>query len=144
MIVEHLGKAYGSHVIFSDFSFIIRKKERLAITGRNGTGKSTLLRLLANQDSSFEGIIRDGAGVRKGYYAQESEKTLDPDNTVLGEVEGIADTADIPRLRNLLGSFLFQGDDVTKPVRVLSGGEKSRLALLKILLHQILIYQELP
>lgn len=135
MIVEHLGKAYGSHVIFSDFSFIIRKKERLAITGRNGTGKSTLLRLLANQDSSFEGIIRDGAGVRKGYYAQESEKTLDPDNTVLGEVEGIADTADIPRLRNLLGSFLFQGDDVTKPVRVLSGGEKSRLALLKILLH---------
>lgn len=135
MIVEHLGKAYGSHVIFSDFSFIIRKKERLAITGRNGTGKSTLLRLLANQDSSFDGIIRDGAGVRKGYYAQESEKTLDPDNTVLGEVEGIADTADIPRLRNLLGSFLFQGDDVTKPVRVLSGGEKSRLALLKILLH---------
>lgn len=135
MIVEHLGKAYGSHVIFSDFSFIIRKKERLAITGRNGTGKSTLLRLLANQDSSFEGIIRDGAGVRKGYYAQESEKTLDPDNTVLGEIEGIADTADIPRLRNLLGSFLFQGDDVTKPVRVLSGGEKSRLALLKILLH---------
>ena len=135
MIAEHLCKAYGSHVIFSDFSFIIKKKERLAITGRNGTGKSTLLRLLANQDSSFEGIIRDGAGVRKGYYAQESEKTLDPDNTVLGEVEGIADTADIPRLRNLLGSFLFQGDDVTKPVRVLSGGEKSRLALLKILLH---------
>lgn len=135
MIAEHLGKAYGDHVIFRDLSFVVRKGERLAIAGRNGTGKSTLLRIMAHQDASYTGLIRDGAGVRIGYYAQESEKTLDECNSVLEEVESVADTRDIPRLRNLLGSFLFQGDDVMKKVQVLSGGEKSRLALLKILLH---------
>ena len=135
MIAEHLGKAYGEHVIFRDLSFVVRKGERLAIAGRNGTGKSTLLRIMAHQDSSHDGLLRDGAGVRIGYYAQESEKTLDGGNTVLEEVESVADTRDIPRLRNLLGSFLFQGDDVHKSVSVLSGGEKSRLALLKILLQ---------
>ena len=135
MIAEHLGKAYGDHVIFRDLSFVVRKGERLAIAGRNGTGKSTLLRIMAHQDASYTGLIRDGAGVRIGYYAQESEKTLEECNSVLEEVESVADTRDIPRLRNLLGSFLFQGDDVMKKVKVLSGGEKSRLALLKILLH---------
>ena len=135
MIAEHLGKAYGDHVIFRDLSFVVRKGERLAIAGRNGTGKSTLLRIMAHQDASYTGLIRDGAGVRIGYYAQESEKTLEECNSVLEEVESVADTRDIPRLRNLLGSFLFQGDDVMKKVQVLSGGEKSRLALLKILLH---------
>ena len=113
MIAEHLGKAYGDHVIFRDLSFVVRKGERLAIAGRNGTGKSTLLRIMAHQDASYTGLIRDGAGVRIGYYAQESEKTLDECNSVLEEVE----------------------DDVMKKVQVLSGGEKSRLALLKILLH---------
>ena len=135
MIAEHLGKAYGDHVIFRDLSFVVRKGERLAIAGRNGTGKSTLLRIMAHQDALYTGLIRDGAGVRIGYYAQESEKTLEECNSVLEEVESVADTRDIPRLRNLLGSFLFQGDDVMKKVQVLSGGEKSRLALLKILLH---------
>lgn len=134
-IAEHLHKAYGDHVIFNDLSFIVRKKERLAIAGRNGTGKSTLLRILAHQDSSFSGILRDGAGLKIGYYAQESEKTLNNANTVLGELEEVADTRDLPRLRNMLGSFLFHDDDVFKSVGVLSGGEKSRLALLKILLH---------
>ena len=102
---------------------------------RNGTGKSTLLRILAHQDSSFSGTLRDGAGLKIGYYAQESEKTLNNANTVLGELEEVADTRDLPRLRNMLGSFLFHDDDVFKSVGVLSGGEKSRLALLKILLH---------
>ncbi len=135
LIAENIHKAYGDNVIFDGLSFIVRKGERLAITGRNGTGKSTLLRLLAGADTDFSGTIRDGAGVKKGYYAQESEKTLNPASTVLEEVESIADTKDIPRLRTLLGSFLFQDDDVMKHVSVLSGGEKSRLALLKILLH---------
>ena len=134
-IAEHLHKAYGDHVIFNDLSFIVRKKERLAIAGRNGTGKSTLLRILAHQDDSFSGTLRDGAGLKIGYYAQESEKTLNNANTVLGELEEVADTGDLPRLRNMLGSFLFHDDDVFKSVSVLSGGEKSRLALLKILLH---------
>ena len=135
MTLEHVSKAYGDHVIFRDLSFVVRKGERLAIAGRNGTGKSTLLRIMAHQDLDFSGSLKDGAGLKTGYYAQESGKTLDPARTVLEEVESVADTKDIPRLRNLLGSFLFQGDDVFKKVGVLSGGEKSRLALLKILLH---------
>ncbi|MDD7255809.1 ABC-F family ATP-binding cassette domain-containing protein [Bullifex porci] len=135
LVIEKLFKAYGSNVIFEDLSFVVRKKERLAITGRNGEGKSTLLRILAGVDEDFKGVVRDGAGVKKGYFAQDNEKTLNDNNTVLEEVESIADTKDIPRLRSLLGAFLFNGDDVFKKVSVLSGGEKSRLSLLKILLH---------
>ena len=135
LVIEKLFKAYGSNVIFEDLSFVVRKKERLAITGRNGEGKSTLLRILAGVDDDFKGVVRDGAGVKKGYFAQDNEKTLNYNNTVLEEVESIADTKDIPRLRSLLGAFLFNGDDVFKKVSVLSGGEKSRLSLLKILLH---------
>ncbi len=135
MVVEHLSKKYGEHHIFDDLSFTINKGERLAVTGRNGAGKSTLLRMLAGIDTDYTGTIRDGAGLKIGYFAQETEKTLNPSNDVIGEVESIATTADIPRLRNLLGSFLFCDDDVFKQVSVLSGGERSRLALLKILLH---------
>ncbi len=135
LIVDNLYKAFGEHVIYDDFSFLVRKKERLAITGRNGAGKSTLLRMLAGTDTDFKGVIRDGAGVKKGYFAQDNGDSLNPEYTVLEEVESIADTKDIPRLRSLLGSFLFQDDDVFKKVSVLSGGEKSRLSLLKILLH---------
>lgn len=135
LIIENLHKAFGEHVIYNDFSFIVRKRERLAITGRNGAGKSTLLRMLAGIDSDYTGTIRDGAGVKKGYFAQDNEASLNPANTVLEEVESIADTHDIPKLRSLLGSFLFTDDDVFKKVGVLSGGEKSRLSLLKILLH---------
>lgn len=135
LIVENLGKAYGNNVIYKDFSFIVNKGERLAITGRNGTGKSTLLRILAGVDSSYTGIVRDGAGVRKGYFAQDAENTLDPENDLIGELESVADTKDIPRLRNLLGAFLFRDDDIYKKCSVLSGGEKSRLSLLKMLLH---------
>lgn len=135
MVVENLGKSYGDNVIYNDFSFLVSKGERLAITGRNGAGKSTLLRILAGVDSAYKGVVRDGAGVIKGYFAQDTEKTLNPDNDLIEELETIADTKDQPRLRSMLGAFLFSDDDVFKKVKVLSGGEKSRLALLKILLH---------
>ena len=135
LTVEHLSKAYGDNRIYSDFSFLVRKGERLAITGRNGAGKSTLLRMIAGADTDYDGTIRDGAGVKKAYFAQDTESTLSLGATVLEEAEGNADTKDIPGVRNLLGAFLFSDDDVFKKVSVLSGGEKSRLALLKILLH---------
>jgi ATP-binding cassette subfamily F protein 3 len=135
LLVDHLCKSYGEHQIFSNLSFVVRKGERLAVTGRNGAGKSTLLRMLAGIDRDYQGTVREGAGLKIGYFAQDTEKTLDPKNDVIGEVETVATTADIPRLRNLLGSFLFSDDDVFKQVSVLSGGERSRLALLKILLH---------
>ena len=133
--VEHVEKSFGEHVIYNDFSFLVTKKERLAITGRNGAGKSTLLRMLAGVDPDYKGTITDGAGVVKGYFAQDTENTLDNENTVLEELETVATLEDQPRLRSMLGSFLFSDDDVFKKVKVLSGGEKSRLALLKILLH---------
>ena len=135
LAAEHISKSYGSNAIYNDFSFLVRKGERLAITGRNGAGKSTLLRMIAGVDTDYSGTIRDGAGVRKAYFAQDTENTLNPANTVLEEAESLADTKDIPDIRNLLGAFLFSDDDVFKRVSVLSGGEKSRLALLKILLH---------
>ena len=135
MVVENLSKSYGDTSIYSNFSFLVEKGERLAITGRNGAGKSTLLRILAGVDTEFSGIVKDGAGVKKGYFAQDTENTLNPDNDLVEELETVAVTKDQPRLRSMLGSFLFSDDDVFKKVKVLSGGEKSRLALLKILLH---------
>ncbi|MDD7201669.1 MAG: ABC-F family ATP-binding cassette domain-containing protein [Sphaerochaetaceae bacterium] len=135
--VDHLRKAFGEHEIFHDLSFQVQKGDRLAITGRNGAGKSTLLRMLVGQDKDYSGSIVLGAGVTVGYFAQETETTLDPKNTVLDELASVAATDDLPKLRSYLGSFLFQGDDVFKQVSVLSGGERSRLALLKILLHPV-------
>lgn len=133
--LEELHKNYGDLEIFASLSLIINNGDRLAVTGRNGAGKSTLLRMIAKVDDLYEGVIRLGSGVKIGYFAQDTEHTLNPDNTILQEVESIAATSDIPRLRSLLGSFLFSDDDIDKKVAVLSGGERSRLALLKILLH---------
>ena len=135
LIIEHLSKAYGDNVIYDDFSMIINRRERVAITGRNGSGKSTLLRMIAGADKDYRGVIRYGSNVLIGYYAQDSNESINAENTVLEEIESIADTRDIPRVRNMLGAFLFSGDDVKKKCSVLSGGEKSRLALLKILMH---------
>ena len=135
LMIEHLSKAYGDNVIYDDFSMIINRGERVAITGRNGSGKSTLLRMIAGADKDYRGVIRYGSNVLIGYYAQDSSESINAENTVLEEIESIADTRDIPRVRNMLGAFLFSGDDVKKKCSVLSGGEKSRLALLKILMH---------
>lgn len=135
LTVENLTKAYGTNTIYSNFSFIVNKGERIAITGRNGEGKSTLLRILAGIDSSYTGLVESGNGIVKGYFAQDTENTLDGENDLVEELETVSTTDDIPRLRNMLGSFLFSDDDVFKKVKVLSGGERSRLALLKILLH---------
>ncbi len=135
--VEHLFKSFGEHEIFHDFSFQVQKGDRLAITGRNGAGKSTLLRMLVGIDKNYSGTIALGTGVTVGYFAQETEKTLTPNLSVLEELSTVATTVDLPKLRTYLGSFLFNGDDVFKSVSVLSGGERSRLALLKILLHPV-------
>lgn len=133
--VENLNKFYGDNHALRDMSFTVRKGERFAVTGRNGEGKSTLLRILAQQDSDFTGTLKIGAGVKTGYFAQDNELHLNPANSVIEELETVATTADQPRLRSLLGSFLFNGDDIFKSVSVLSGGERSRLSLLKILIH---------
>ncbi len=135
--VKNLNKKYGDNEIFKDLSFLVSKNDRIAVTGRNGEGKSTLLRMLCSRDKDYEGDIIEGSNVSIGYFAQDTEKTLNPNNSIIEELESVSTTDQLPLLRNYLGAFLFKGDDVFKSVSVLSGGERSRLALLKILMHPV-------
>ena len=123
-----LSKSYGSLEIFTDVDLAIDKGSRVVILGLNGAGKTTLLRILAGELESDTGQVVAGHGLKIGYYAQEHE-SLDYERTVLENMLSSADDIREPEARNVLGSFLFSGDDVKKPVKVLSGGEKTRLAL---------------
>ncbi|WP_059009464.1 ABC-F family ATP-binding cassette domain-containing protein [Streptomyces specialis] len=128
LTAEGLSKSYGSLEIFTDVSLAIDKGSRVVILGLNGAGKTTLLRLLAGVEKPDTGQVTPGHGLKLGYYAQEHE-TLDPDRTVLENMRSSAPDLDMVEVRKTLGSFLFSGDDVDKPAGVLSGGEKTRLAL---------------
>jgi len=125
---EGLSKSYGSLEIFTDVSLAVDRGSRVVILGLNGAGKTTLLRLLAGVDKPDTGTVVAGHGLRIGYYAQEHE-TLDPDRSVLENMQSAAPDLAPVEVRKILGSFLFSGDDVDKPAGVLSGGEKTRLAL---------------
>ena len=128
LTAEGLSKSYGSLEVFTDVDLAIDRGTRVVVLGLNGAGKTTLLRLLSGAESSDTGEVVPGHGLRLGYYAQEHE-TLDTDRTVLENMRSAApDPADL-QLRSVLGAFLFSGEDVDKPAGVLSGGEKTRLAL---------------
>jgi len=128
LTASNLSKSYGSLEIFAGVDLAIDRGSRVVVLGLNGAGKTTLLRILGGIDSSDTGQVEPGHGLRLGYYAQEHE-TLDPDRTVLANMRSASPDLDDTGVRSVLGSFLFSGDDVDKPVRVLSGGEKTRLAL---------------
>ncbi|WP_049578498.1 ABC-F family ATP-binding cassette domain-containing protein [Streptomyces sp. SBT349] len=128
LTAESLSKSYGSLEIFTDVSLAIDRGSRVVILGLNGAGKTTLLRLLAGIEKPDTGGVAPGHGLKLGYYAQEHE-TLDPDRTVLENMRSAAPDMDMVDVRKTLGSFLFSGEDVDKPASVLSGGEKTRLAL---------------
>jgi ATPase subunit of ABC transporter with duplicated ATPase domains len=128
LMAEDLSKSYGSLEIFTDVDLAIDRGSRVVILGLNGAGKTTLLRLLAGVEEPDTGKVTPGHGLKLGYYAQEHE-TLDPDRTVLENMRTAAPDMDLVDIRKTLGSFLFSGDDVDKPAAVLSGGEKTRLAL---------------
>ncbi|MGD9485171.1 ABC-F family ATP-binding cassette domain-containing protein [Streptomyces sp. TRM70308] len=128
LTAEELSKSYGSLEIFTDVSLAVDRGSRVVILGLNGAGKTTLLRLLAGIEEPDTGSVVPGHGLKLGYYAQEHE-TLDPDRTVLENMRSSAPDLDLVHVRKVLGSFLFSGDDVDKPAGVLSGGEKTRLAL---------------
>ncbi|MDR2363733.1 MAG: ABC-F family ATP-binding cassette domain-containing protein [Spirochaetaceae bacterium] len=134
LTVTGLGKRYGALRVFSGLDFTLESGEKLVVVGPNGTGKTTLLRILAGSDGDFEGRFQYGAGIAAGYFSQDAAEAMTGAQKVLEFMEAEAPTALIPKVRDMLGSFLFRGDDVYKPISVLSGGEKSRLALLKMLL----------
>ncbi|MEN8005725.1 MAG: ABC-F family ATP-binding cassette domain-containing protein [Candidatus Krumholzibacteriota bacterium] len=128
-----LSKAYGPRVIYDDFSLKIRRKERWCVLGRNGAGKTTLLKLVAGKLAADSGSVRLGANLKVGYFAQQSLEQLDPALTVFEHVQNSFPVEGRGVLCNLLGAFQFCGDDIDKPTRILSGGEKSRLVLAQML-----------
>ena len=128
LTASELSKSYGSLEVFTDVDLAIDKGSRVVILGLNGAGKTTMLRILAGVDRSDTGQVVPGHGLKIGYYAQEHE-TLDTDRTVLENMQSAAPQLTDTDARSVLGAFLFSGDDAHKPAGVLSGGEKTRLAL---------------
>ncbi|MDR2181392.1 MAG: ATP-binding cassette domain-containing protein [Treponema sp.] len=137
LILEGIGKRYGSRPVLEKVDLVLDSGERLVVAGRNGAGKSTLLRIIAGSDSAHSGTVRYGAGIVPAYFSPDNAELDFAGNettTALEFMEARAPAALIPAIRDMLGAFLFRGDDVHKSVAVLSGGEKSRLSLLGLLL----------
>lgn len=132
---ENLGKSYGDKQVFGNVNFFVERGDRIALLGQNGQGKTTLAKILSGNIKDFSGTWNLGHNVNIGYFAQNQEEVLDPNKTVLQEAEDTATEETRPRVRDLLGSFLFSGEDVEKKTKVLSGGERNRLALCKLLLR---------
>lgn len=134
LTAEGAGKVYGPKRIFKDANFIITKGEKIGLVGRNGEGKSTMMKMIAKK-VDFEGTLQLGHSVLMGYFEQDQEEKLDPKKTVFETIDEAAVGEVRKQVRGLLGSFLFRGDDIDKKVQVLSGGERGRLALCKLLLE---------
>jgi ATPase subunit of ABC transporter with duplicated ATPase domains len=132
-VLEDIRKSYGSRVIYDAFSLTIRRKERWAVMGRNGAGKSTLLKMIAGAVRPDAGVVRLGASLTMGYFAQQSLDILDPNLTVIQQLQKDFPQDGLGALRTLAGAFQFSGDEVDKPISALSGGERSRLAMARML-----------
>ncbi len=142
--IKGVGKTFGSHRVFSGAEFTIHKGDKIALVGRNGEGKTTFARMLIGELEQSEGEIKIGANVSIGYYAQNQDDLMNGDFTVYDTLDRVA-VGDIrTRLRDILGAFLFRGEDIEKKVKVLSGGERSRLAMARMMLepHNLLILDE--
>ena len=131
-------KSYdGTRNVIDKLDLTLENGERLVVAGHNGAGKSTLLRIIAGEDRNFTGEVIPGAGVKIGYFSQDSAETITGSQSIVDYIESIAPFELIPKVRDMLGAFLFRGDDVFKSLSVLSGGEKSRVALLQLLLRPV-------
>lgn len=136
LIVENLAKSYGDHLVFSDAEFTLRRGEKVAFVGKNGEGKSTLVKCIMGE-IPFDGHLKIGHNVKIGYFAQNQAQMLDENITVFDTIDHVA-TGDMrTKIRDILGAFMFGGEASDKKVKVLSGGEKTRLAMIKLLLEPV-------
>ncbi len=136
LVCEGVGKAYGGHVVFHDVDLTLRRGEKAAFVGKNGEGKTTLARCIMGE-IPFEGRLKIGHNVRIGYFAQDQAQLLDGELTVFGTIDRVAKGDIRARIRDILGAFMFGGEASDKKVKVLSGGERSRLAMIKLLLEPV-------
>jgi len=135
VIIEHVKKAYGRRVIYDDLNLNVRRGERWCVMGKNGAGKSTLLKIVAGAVTPDGGNVELGASLKMGYFAQQALDVLNPDLTIEEQLQHDFPNESIGVLRNLAGAFQFSGDDVDKKIRALSGGEKTRLVMARMLLE---------
>ena len=142
--VKEVGKAFGEKRIFSGAEFTIERGQKIALVGRNGEGKTTFARMLIGELEATEGSIKLGANVNIGYYAQNQDDLMDGEFTVFDTLDRVAVGDVRTRLRDILGAFLFRGEDIDKKVKVLSGGERSRLAMARLMLepYNLLVLDE--
>jgi len=133
--LREISRSYGDHTVLKHIDLDVERGMKLALIGRNGAGKSTLMRVIAGIDAHFAGERRLGSGVVPAWFAQNAGEELNSDRSILDEVTESVPMEAVPKVRDTLGAFLFRGDDVFKPVKVLSGGEKSRVAMVKLLMR---------
>ncbi|HIY75249.1 MAG TPA: ATP-binding cassette domain-containing protein [Candidatus Sphingobacterium stercorigallinarum] len=136
VLVEELTKAYGDHVVFEKASMVIERGEKVAFVGKNGEGKSTMIKAIMGE-LDYQGTLKVGHNAQIGYFAQNQASLLDEELTVFETIDQIAVGDVRVKIKDLLGAFMFSGDDTTKKVKVLSGGEKTRLAMIKLLLEPV-------
>lgn len=137
VIVQELSKHYGSYEVFNNATFTIERGEKVAFVGRNGEGKSTLVKCIMGEIADYTGTLTLGHNVRIGYFAQNQASLLDEELTVFQTIDDVTPLELKSNTKNLLGAFMFSGDDIDKKVKVLSGGERTRLAMIKLLLQPV-------
>jgi ATPase subunit of ABC transporter with duplicated ATPase domains len=135
VVLENVSKAFGRRTIYDGLNLTVRRGERWCVMGRNGAGKTTLLKIVAGALEPDEGAVKPGASVKMGYFAQQALDILNPDLTIEEQLQQDFPQESIGALRNLAGAFQFSGDDIDKKIRSLSGGEKTRLVIARMLLH---------
>lgn len=137
VVVKDLAKSYGDHVVFKDANIVIERGQKVAFVGKNGEGKSTMIKAIMKEIAIDSGSVEIGHNAQIGYFAQNQASLLDENATIFETIDSIAVGEIRTQIKNILGAFMFQGDDITKKVKVLSGGEKTRLAMIKLLLEPV-------
>lgn len=137
LIVQDLSKHYGNHIVFNNANFTLERGEKVAFVGRNGEGKSTFVKCIMGDLSDYTGTLTIGHNIKIGYFAQNQASLLDENLTVFQTVDDVTPLEMKSNTKNLLGAFMFSGDDIDKKVKVLSGGERTRLAMIKLLLQPV-------